>query len=78
MRLRRQPARLAYRGKGAYLPLLRGPPESNIPSSAIPHAWAHDHAGAVVTARPDTTRGPSLAALAGIGALVYLVYRAVR
>ena len=50
---------------------------SNIPSSAMPHAWAE----------PDEQRdeshdtpsgGPSLAVLAGFGALAYLVYRFVR
>lgn len=51
---------------------------SNIPSSAIPHAWARDddeQAGA--THREP--RAGSLAALAGIGAVVlYLVYRLAR
>ncbi|HEY6817511.1 MAG TPA: hypothetical protein VI168_18395 [Croceibacterium sp.] len=52
---------------------------SNIPSSAMPHAWAHDDADEEARGeRESAPRGPSLAALAGIGALVYLFYRAVR
>ena len=51
---------------------------SNIPSSAIPHAWAREDAEQATTDRESTTRLPSLAAAAGIGALAYLVYRAVR
>lgn len=51
---------------------------SNIPSSAMPHAWAHDDEEEPTMDRESPSRGPSLAALAGIGAAVYLLYRAVR
>lgn len=51
---------------------------SNIPNSAIPHAWVHDDAEEAADKGRSERRGPSLAKLAGIGALAYLAYRAVR
>jgi hypothetical protein len=57
---------------------LKEPAMSNIPSSAIPHAWARDDAEEAAAGRESASRSPPLAALLGIGALVYLVYRAVR
>lgn len=53
---------------------------SNIPSSAIPHAWARDdEADAGSPQRRARAAPPSFAALAGIGAvLLYLVYRVAR
>ena len=53
---------------------------SNIPSSAMPHAWAplnDEEVGAVD--RNTAAVSPSFAMLAGLGAfLAYLVYRVVR
>ena len=51
---------------------------SNIPSSAMPHAWARDDAEDAAAKREGAGRAPSLAKLAGVGALAYLLYRAVR
>ena len=50
---------------------------SNIPSSAMPHAWARDDAEPA-SKRESAGRTPSLAKLAAAGALAYLVYRALR
>ena len=50
---------------------------SNIPSSAMPHAWAPDNDDDDAN-REAPNALPSLATLAGLGALLYLVYRAVR
>lgn len=50
---------------------------SNIPSSAMPHAWAPDNDDD--DAARESSRGlPSLTTLAGLGAVFYLLYRAVR
>ena len=52
---------------------------SNIPSSAMPHAWAPDNDDEDDDADREASSGlPSLVTLAGVGALLYLVYRAVR
>ena len=62
---------------GRELDALRRASMSNIPSSVMPHAWAEpdEH-------RDDSGETPSgrssLAVLAGLGALAYLVYRFVR
>lgn len=51
---------------------------SNIPNSAIPHAWAHDEAEEDGGKTRSERRAPSLAKIAGIGAVAYLAYRAIR
>ncbi len=51
---------------------------SNIPSSAIPHAWARDDLETDRDERQAAPGSPSLAMLAGLGALFYLVYRTLR
>ena len=52
---------------------------SNIPSSAIPHAWAKEDAEAAAGKGEEAQAGPSLAMLAGLGALAgYVLYRIVR
>ena len=61
------------------LVLLKETSMSNIPNSAIPHAWAHDDREDAEADDTTTASSPPRALLLAIGAgLAYLAYRVLR